>query len=133
MKRFKFHRRTSNQEMTAGATEGPGQAAPGGSQRTMTFDVSPSAGSTSAESTVEAAARARRPKRSQVPPEVRAEMDAAAQLAEDLHVQGRAVRFELDGGVTASLVDDDAGVLRAVPLADAIDPQRLASELDSGS
>jgi hypothetical protein len=133
MKRFKFRRRPSNQEMTAGAMEGAGQDPQGGSQRTMTFDASPSAGSTSAESTVDAAARAQRPDRSPIPPEVRAEMGAAADLADELHAQGRAVRFELDGGVSASLVDDEEGVLRPVPLADAVDPQRLARELESGS
>jgi hypothetical protein len=133
MKRFKFRRRPSNQQMTAGAMDGPGQDPPGGTQHAMSFDVSPSAGSTPAEPAVDSAPRAQRSERPAIPPEVREEMDAAARLADELQTQGRAVRFELEGGVAASLVDDDGTVLRSVPLTDAIDPQRLARELESDS
>jgi hypothetical protein len=67
-----------------------------------------------------------------IPPEVRDQVDAAARLAEDLHSQGRRVRFdvnELDGNVVANLVDDDGDVLRPLPLGDVIDVDRLAHEL----
>lgn len=67
-----------------------------------------------------------------IPDEVWDQIDAAARLAEDLHAQGRSVRFDvhkLDGGVVANLVDDD-GLLRPLLLPDVVDVERLAHELD---
>jgi hypothetical protein len=67
-----------------------------------------------------------------IPAEVSDQVEAAAQLAEELCAQGRAVRFEvhkLDGGVVANLVDDDGGLLRPLLLGDVIDVDRLAHEL----
>ena len=59
-----------------------------------------------------------------IPAEVWDQVDAAARLAENLHAEGRAVRFDvhkLDGGVVASLVDDDGGMLRPLLLDDVVD------------
>jgi hypothetical protein len=98
----------------------------------MTFDVPPPAGSSPVEPAVAAAPRARREPRPPIPREVRAEMNAAARLADELAEQGRAVRFDLEDGVVALLVDEDGAILRDLALADAIDPLRLATELDSG-
>jgi hypothetical protein len=67
-----------------------------------------------------------------IPAEVQDEVDAAAQLAKDLHSQGRSVRFDVnehDGNVEANLVADDGDMLRPLPLADVIDVDRLAQEL----
>ena len=67
-----------------------------------------------------------------IPTEVWDQVDAAARLAEDLHAQGRGVRFDvhnLDGGIVAELVDDDAGLLRPLDLTDVVDVDRLAHEL----
>jgi hypothetical protein len=60
------------------------------------------------------------------------QVDAAARLAEGLHSQGQGVRFDvhkLDGGVVASLVDEDGGLLRPLLLTDVVDMQRLSKEL----
>src|SRR3954463_4650190 len=53
------------------------------------------------------------------PAEVWDQVDAAARLAESLHADGRAVRFDvhkLDGGVVASLVDENGGLQRPLLL-----------------
>jgi hypothetical protein len=67
-----------------------------------------------------------------IPAAVRDQVEAAGRLAEELHAQGRAVRFDvhkLDGGVVANLVDDVGGLLRPLLLGDVIDVDRLAQEL----
>ena len=67
-----------------------------------------------------------------IPPEVWDQVDAAARLAEELHAQGRGVRFDvhkLDGDVVASLVDEDGAMLRPLLLGDVIDVDKLAHEL----
>ena len=86
----------------------------------MSFDVSPLAGSPyAARPWIARAAPSARRRRSPtpsarrpppIPAEVWDQVDAAARLADNLHSEGRAVRFDvhkLDGGVVASLVDDD--------------------------
>jgi hypothetical protein len=67
-----------------------------------------------------------------IPAEVWDQVDAAARLAENLHSEGRAVRFDvhkLDGGVVASLVDEEGGMLRPLLLDDVVDVGRLTHEL----
>jgi hypothetical protein len=67
-----------------------------------------------------------------IPAEVWDQVDTAARLAEDLHAQGRGVRFDVhkpDGGIVAELVDDDAGLRQPLDLTDVVDVDRLASEL----
>jgi hypothetical protein len=112
----------------------------------MSFDVSPLTGSLSAASSVDRARRAT--ERSQasyadvassktppIPSEVWEQVDAAARLAENLTAEGRGVRFDvhkLDGGVVASLVDDDGGLLRPLLLQDVVDIHRLSHELGKG-
>jgi hypothetical protein len=67
-----------------------------------------------------------------IPAEVWEQVDAAARLAEDLHAQGRGVRFDvhkLSGEVVASLVDADGGLLRPLLLADVVDVGKLAREV----
>jgi hypothetical protein len=66
-----------------------------------------------------------------IPVEVWDQIDAAARLAEDLHAQGRGVRFDVHklGVVVAELVDDNLGLLRPLPLGDVVDVDRLAHEL----
>jgi hypothetical protein len=67
-----------------------------------------------------------------IPSEVWDQVDAAARLAEDLHAQGRGVRFDvhkLDGDVVASLVDEDGTLLRPLLLGDVVDVDKLAHEL----
>ena len=67
-----------------------------------------------------------------IPPEVWDQVDAAARLAENLHADGRAVRFDvhkLDGGVVASLVDEDGGMLRPLLLDDVVDVGKLTNEI----
>ena len=67
-----------------------------------------------------------------IPSEVCDQVDAAARLAESLTAEGRKVRFDvhkLDGGVVASLVDDDGGLLRPLLLKDVVDVHRLSDEL----
>jgi hypothetical protein len=67
-----------------------------------------------------------------IPAEVWDQVDAAARLAEELHTQGRGVRFDvhkLDGDVVASLVDEDGAMLRPLLLGDVIDVDKLAHEL----
>jgi hypothetical protein len=67
-----------------------------------------------------------------IPAEVWDQVDAASRLAVSLHAEGRAVRFDvhkLDGGVVASLVDDNGGLLRPLLLGDVVDVQRLKHEL----
>ena len=110
----------------------------------MSFDVSPLAGSLSAASAVDraritrgsdkasyaesAAAQGSTPP---IPAEVWDQVSAAARLAENLHAEGRGVRFDvhkLDGGVVASLVDE-SGLLRPMLLEDVVDPGRLTRKL----
>jgi hypothetical protein len=109
----------------------------------MSFDVSRLAGSPYAATSVD---RTRRAERSQasfadavgaagtppIPAEVWDQVDAAARLADKLSSEGRAVRFDvhkLDGGVVASLVDDEGGMLRPLLLGDVVDVGRLSHEL----
>jgi hypothetical protein len=109
----------------------------------MSFDVSRLAGSPYAATSVD---RTRRAERSQasfadavgststppIPSEVWDQVDAAARLADKLSAEGRAVRFDvhkLDGGVVASLVDDEGGMLRPLLLADVVDVGRLSHEV----
>jgi hypothetical protein len=109
----------------------------------MSFDVSRLAGSPYAATSVD---RTRRAERSQasfadavgststppIPSEVWDQVDAAARLADKLSAGGRAVRFDvhkLDGGVVASLVDDEGGMLRPLLLADVVDVGRLSHEV----
>jgi hypothetical protein len=109
----------------------------------MSFDVSRLAGSPYAATSVD---RTRRAERSQasfadavgaagtppIPTEVWDQVDAAARLADKLSSEGRAVRFDvhkLDGGVVASLVDDEGGMLRPLLLGDVVDVGRLSHEL----
>jgi hypothetical protein len=109
----------------------------------MSFDVSRLAGSPYAATSVD---RTRRAERSQasfadavgaagtppIPTEVWDQVDAASRLADKLSSEGRAVRFDvhkLDGGVVASLVDDEGGMLRPLLLADVVDVGRLSHEL----
>jgi hypothetical protein len=109
----------------------------------MSFDVTPLARSRGAasvdrpgpapargdQSFTEAASTAATPP---IPAEVWDQVDAAAKLAEDLHAQGRGVRFDvhkLDGSVVADLVDDEGGILRPMLLGDVVDVDRLAYEL----
>jgi hypothetical protein len=71
-----------------------------------------------------------------IPAEVWDQVEAAARLAESLHAQGQGVRFDvhkLDGDVVASLVDEDAGMLRPLLLTDVIDVDKLAEELGKDS
>ena len=109
----------------------------------MSFEVSPLAASPYAAASVDRASRAT--ERSQasfadavgsgtppIPAEVWDQVDAAARLAEGLSAEGRAVRFDvhkLDGGVVASLVDEDGGILRPLLLEDVVDVGRLSHEL----
>jgi hypothetical protein len=109
----------------------------------MSFDVSRLAGSPYAATSVD---RTRRAERSQasfadavgststppIPSEVWDQVDAAARLADKLSAEGRSVRFDvhkLDGGVVASLVDDEGGMLRPLLLADVVDVGRLSHEV----
>lgn len=110
----------------------------------MSFDVSPLAGSPYTAPSVD---RTRRTSESSqgsfagaigsgvtppIPAEVWDQVDAAARLAESLHAEGRAVRFDvhkLDGGVVASLVDEDGGMLRPLLLDDVVDVGKLTNEI----
>jgi hypothetical protein len=59
-------------------------------------------------------------------------VEAAGRLAESLSAEGRSVRFDvhkLDGGVVASLVDEDVGMLRPLLLDDVVDVGRLTHVL----
>src|ERR671935_435315 len=123
---------------------GSANQSPGGSEGPMSFDVSPLEGSISAASAVDRARAARgsdkpsfadavaaRNETPPIPAEVWDQVDAAARLAENLHAEGRAVRFDvhkLDGGVVASLVDE-GGLLRPLLLTDVVDVGRLSHEL----
>ena len=109
----------------------------------MSFEVSPLAGTPYAAMSVDRTQRAT--ERSQasfadavgsgtppIPTEVWDQVDAAARLAEGLSAEGRAVRFDvhkLDGGVVASLVDEEGGMLRPLLLEDVVDVGRLSHEL----
>ena len=67
-----------------------------------------------------------------IPAEVWDQVDAAARLAENLHADGRAVRFDvhkLDGGVVASLVDENGGFMRPLLLDDVVDVGKLTREI----
>jgi len=108
----------------------------------MSFEVSPLTGSPYRAPSVD---RTRRPSESAkgsfagaigstaappIPAEVWDQVDAAARLAENLHAEGRAVRFDvhkLDGGVVASLVDDEGGMLRPLLLEDVVDVGKLTN------
>jgi hypothetical protein len=60
--------------------------------------------------------------------EVWDQVDDAARLADSLHADGRAVRFDvhkLDGGVVASLVDENGGFMRPLLLDDVVDVGKL--------
>ena len=109
----------------------------------MSFEVSPLAGTPYAAMSVDRTQRAA--ERSQasfadavgsgtppIPAEVWDQVDAAARLAENLHADGRAVRFDvhkLDGGVVASLVDENGGFMRPLLLDDVVDVGKLADEI----
>jgi hypothetical protein len=109
----------------------------------MSFDVSRLAGSPFAAPSVDRTRRAERSHASfadavgaagtpPIPTEVWDQVDAAARLADKLSSEGRAVRFDvhkLDGGVVASLVDDDGGMLRPLLLEDVVDVDRLSHEV----
>jgi hypothetical protein len=109
----------------------------------MSFDVSPLTGSLSAASFVDRARRATErstasfqdvasSKTPPIPTEVWDQVDAAARLADSLDAEGRGVRFDvhkLDGGVVASLVDDEGGLLRPLLLQDVVDVNRLSHQL----
>lgn len=63
-----------------------------------------------------------------IPDDVWDEVDAAAQLFENLHADGRRMVFDTDrlsGRVVASLLDSD-GSATQVPLADVVDPSSSA-------
>ena len=63
------------------------------------------------------------------PPELKAEMAKAAKVAEDLHAQGRELRFERDertGRIRVELRDLDGNVLRVIPGTQALDIARGA-------
>ena len=108
----------------------------------MSFDVSPLTGSPYTAPSVD---RTRRPSEGSqgsfasaigssatppIPAEVWDQVDAAARLAENLHADGRAVRFDvhkLDGGVVASLVDENGGFLRPLLLDDVVDVGKLTN------
>ena len=67
-----------------------------------------------------------------IPAEVWDQVDAAARLADSLHSEGRAVRFDvhkLDGGVVASLVDENGGFMRPLLLDDVVDVGKLTNEI----
>jgi hypothetical protein len=105
----------------------------------MSFEVSPLGASPYAASSVDRARRAT--ERSQasftdvassktppIPAEVWDQVDAAARLAENLTADGRQVRFDvhkLDGGVVASLVDENGGFMRPLLLDDVVDVGKL--------
>ena len=109
----------------------------------MSFDVSPLAASPHAAASVDRASRATERSRASfadavgsgtppIPAEVWDQVDAAARLADRLDSEGRSVRFDvhkLDGGVVASLVDEDGGMLRPLLLDDVVDIGRLTREL----
>jgi hypothetical protein len=109
----------------------------------MSFEVSPLAGTPYAAMSVDRARRASESSEASfadavgsgtppIPSEVWDQVDAAARLAESLSADGRAVRFDvhkLDGGVVASLVDEEGGMLRPLLLDDVVDPGRLSHEL----
>ena len=110
----------------------------------MSFEVSPLAGSPYTAMSVDRTRRAGEASQASfsdaigsngtppIPAEVWDQVDAAARLAENLHSEGRAVRFDvhkLDGGVVASLVDDEGGMLRPLLLDDVVDVGRLTHEL----
>jgi hypothetical protein len=111
----------------------------------MSFEVSPLAGSPYTAMSVDRTRRAGEASQASfadaigsssatppIPAEVWDQVDAAARLAENLHSEGRAVRFDvhkLDGGVVASLVDDEGGMLRPLLLEDVVDVGRLTHEL----
>jgi len=109
----------------------------------MSFEVSPLGASPYAASSVDRTQRASEGSQASfprvagssappIPTEVWDQVDAAARLAENLHADGRAVRFDvhkLDGGVVASLVDENGGFLRPLLLDDVVDVGRLARQL----
>jgi len=109
----------------------------------MSFEVSPLAGSRYAATSVDRTPRASEPSQASfadsvgssappIPAEVWEQVEAAGRLAESLSAEGRSVRFDvhkLDGGVVASLVDEDVGMLRPLLLDDLVDIQRLSHQL----
>ena len=109
----------------------------------MSFDVSPLAGSRYAATPVDRTPRASESSQASfadavgssappIPAEVWDQVDAAARLAESLSAEGRSIRFDvhkLDGGVVASLVDDEGGMLRPLLLEDVVDVGRLSNEV----
>ena len=118
---LKFSWRLPNPLTTSRARDGPDRF-PGGTEDPMSFDVSPLAGSPYTAASVDRTHRSSESSQGSfasaigstdtppIPSEVWDQVDAAARLAENLHAEGRAVRFDvhkLDGGVVASLVDDE--------------------------
>jgi hypothetical protein len=109
----------------------------------MSFDVSPLGASPYTASSVDRTQRTSEGSQASfprvagssappIPAEVWDQVAAAGRLAESLHAEGREVRFDvhkLDGGVVASLVDGDGGLLRPLLLPDVVDVQRLSHEL----
>ena len=109
----------------------------------MSFEVSPLAASRYAATSVDRTQRASEPSQASfadaagsgtppIPAEVWQQVEAAARLADHLSADGRAVRFDvhkLNGGVVASLVDEDGSLLRPLLLDDVVDVRRLTHEL----
>jgi hypothetical protein len=109
----------------------------------MSFDVSPLTGSPYTAPSVDRTRRASESSQGSfasavgssappIPAEVWDQVDAAARLAESLHADGRAVRFDvhkLDGGVVASLVDEHGGFMRPLLLDDVVDVGKLTNEI----
>ena len=105
----------------------------------MSFDVSPLGASPYAASSLDRTQRANDSSQASfpriggstappIPTEVWDQVDAAARLAESLTAEGRKVRFDvhkLDGGVVASLVDDNGGFMRPLLLDDDVDVGKL--------
>ena len=106
----------------------------------MSFDVSPLTGSPYTTASVDRTHRSSDSSKGSfasainssnappIPSEVWDQVDAAARLAENLHAEGRAVRFDvhkLDGGVVASLVDENGGFMRPLLLDDVVDVGKL--------
>ena len=68
---------------------------------------------------------ARRARRDEIPARVRAEVQAAARLYEEMYAAGHEVRFgthHLSGRIVAQLCDLDGNVLRPVSLFEALHP-----------
>jgi hypothetical protein len=113
----------------------------------MSFDVSPLGATPYAASSLDRTPRASDSSQASfpriggssappIPTEVWDQVDAAARLAENLTADGRQVRFDvhkLDGGIVASLVDENGGLLRPLLLKDVVDVNRLSDEIGKDS